>query len=306
MKNKRKVLVLGATGLLGHHCFKKFNQENYQCLGTYNTNKVAINNYVHFDASADKEELKKLLESYKPDVVVNTIAYVTVDGCEENPKLAESLNATFVKDLVETLKKAGLGNTHLIQISSDSVYGNKDGIIPWKEDDQKKPLSVYASTKLEGEEYAKFHLGPVSILRTAFYGINPYSEKSLLYWVIDNARKGTPMDGWENIYFCPVSASKLADVIEYLVEKKVSGIFNVGSTDMCNKYDFVFEICNSLNLNVKVNKARQTNGPQKQIRPNDTSLDCTKLKSVLPWETKWKEDLNTYLKSLLPLKTEES
>ncbi len=297
-KNKKKVLVLGATGLLGHHCFQLFKKNFQNCIGTYNTTSNNQPDYLQFDATSDIHVLDKVLSTYQPDLIVNTIAYVTVDGCEKKPDLAYKLNAQFVKELVEALKRNGLSNRHLIQISSDSVYGNKDSIRPWREEDATEPLSIYAKTKLQGEHFAETHEGPVSILRTAFYGINVYSDKSLLSWIISNARKGVPMNGWENIYFCPVSAETLSSIISQIFQLSATGIFNVGSTDMCNKYDFVFEVCNSLNLNAKVNRFKKDQEDIKNIRPNDTTLDSSKLASIIDWHTKWKEDLNVYLNNI--------
>mgnify|MGYP000161413608 CR=1 FL=1 len=47
------------------------------------------------------------------------------------------------------------------------------------------PSEVYAKTKAQSELEAAKHEGPFSIIRTAFYGINPFSKKSLLWWIVN-------------------------------------------------------------------------------------------------------------------------
>jgi dTDP-4-dehydrorhamnose reductase len=113
------------------------------------------------------------------------------------------------------MRKWGLDKSHLIHISTDSVYGNNGNkleMMPWKETDQLNPLSVYAQSKLDGERELEINQGPYIILRTAFYGINSYSTKSLLWWIIDNARNSRTMEGWENIFFSPISAWSLVRI----------------------------------------------------------------------------------------------
>lgn len=302
MENKSantNILILGASGLLGYHCFEELSKKGYNLLGTYHSIPVISKNLVKLDAS-DVASLKKIIKDFKPAFIINTIAFVTVDGCEIHPEKADYLNNKFVSHIVDTLKESKLDNCEIIQISSDSVYGSRDlgkKDLPWIETDETKPLSVYAQTKLAGE-FAALEWKKSLILRCAFYGINPYSSKSLLWWIIENAMKGNALEGWENIYFSPISASELSKTITTLIEKKVTGLYNVGSNDICNKYDFVSLVCQSLELPVKIDKIYKIH--DKAIRPNYSVLDSNKLAGVLNWNLEWRNDLNDYLKNMPP------
>jgi len=300
--NKETVLILGGSGLLGYHCSKVFSS-TYNVVSCWSTRATDDECSEQIDVLKNDGRIYTLLEKYKPQVIINTIGYVTVDGCETNPEVAKSLNSTFVNTLVDAMTKSSLINTHLIQISTDSVYGNNKtnlNIKPWQESDSLSPLSIYAKTKLDGENEAKKHVGPYSILRTAFYGINPYSTKSLLWWIINNARNGNPMDGWENIFFSPVSARTLAETIKNMVENKIVGVYNIGSIDACNKYDFVDAVCSNLNIPVELNRVTVEKTSCETIRPNYSVLDCAKLQDALSWEVEWRNDLQNYLKALPP------
>tara|TARA_B110000116_G_scaffold247480_1_gene239882 strand:- start:109 stop:1035 length:927 start_codon:yes stop_codon:yes gene_type:complete len=298
---KKVVLVFGGSGLLGVHC-EYILKHNYEVIFTYNSNPILINNSVAFNALEKTVEIDRMLGKYRPDIIINALALVTVDGCESNPDLAKRLNVDFVKDLVISMKKNSLNDTHLIQISTDSVYGQQKSseIRPWVETDPLKPLSVYARTKLKGEIEANRHSGSVSILRTAFYGINPYARKGLLWWIIGNARNNKQIDGWENIYFSPISATRLVKIIQMMIEKSVSGIYNIASVDSCNKFDFVESVCKNIGHPIKINRVSSNFIGTPMIRPEYSVIDTQKLSTIIPWELYWRNDLNAYLRDSLP------
>ena len=212
------------------------------------------------------------------------------------------MNVDFVRDLVITMKKYDLNKSHLIQISSDSVYGENEKVrkTPWSEDDQVNPMSIYALTKLKSEDEAAKHLGNTLILRTAFYGINPFSKKSLLSWILDNAVNSHEMDGWKNVYFSPVSTIQLVEVINALVKKTETGIFNVGSIDACNKFDFIDAVCENSGYSPKINRVKSNLSRDQKIRPEFSVLNSDKLSSVIHWNSTWRSGLDEYLKIRKP------
>ena len=135
-KAKRRVLLLGGSGLLGFHCIERMKSE-FEVFPTYNQTLLDSANAVNFSVDEDDSALLRILNEIRPDVVINTIAMVTVDGCEIQPDMAKNLNALFVGRLVNLMSISGLKDSHLIQISSDSVYGQSFNHphIPWKEKD---------------------------------------------------------------------------------------------------------------------------------------------------------------------------
>jgi len=299
LENRPTVLVLGASGLLGYHCVQAF-QRKYRIIQTYHTHPIADNHSVRLDLSQSNKQIRTILRQYRPDIIINTVAYVTVDGCEKDPEIAKRLNVDLVRELVDCMSDLHLQDCHFIQISSDSVYGKKaDGITSkWRESDHANPLSVYAASKLDSEKEAFRHVGKSSVLRTAFYGINPHSEKSLLWWIINNARNGVVMDGWENVFFSPVSARTLSNVIYDMVEAGIQGLFNVGSVDSCSKYSFVDAVCQELEIDSGVNKITCNHRGSEVIRPEYSVLDSSKLAGVLNWDCEWRKDLADYMSTL--------
>ncbi|MDH5523672.1 MAG: SDR family oxidoreductase [Desulfobulbaceae bacterium] len=290
------ILVLGGSGLLGYHCHANLVND-FRVVTTYHTHPIPYTNSVHLNVQDGMSSLVRILNKYRPKAVINTIALVTVDGCETNSELAYQLNVRFVQNLVEAMKEVGMRDSQLVQISSDSVYGQRTTKenSPWSEDDLVNPLSIYAKTKFEGELQALKHNGPVSILRTAFYGINPFSEKSLLWWIINNAKHGNTINGWENVYFSPVSAHSLVRVIGQMIRRRFSGVLNVGSTDACNKYDFVDAVCEELQLTANINRVTKPVQGEDIIRPEYSVLNSERLANLVSWDVEWRDDLREYL-----------
>lgn len=296
MKSKETILILGGSGMLGHHCYLRLKKD-FNVIQTYNSNFLDIVNSEFFSLE-QVSKLESILLRHRPKAIINTIALVTVDGCELDPDMAETMNSKFVSYLVDMMQKTSLSDSHLLQISSAGVYGIRElATNPWVETDDAKPISVYASTKLNGELNAMKHTGPLTILRTDFYGINPHSEKSLLWWIIKQATTGKVMDGWENIHFSPVSAFKLADIITQMIQEKIQGVYNVGCKNASNKYDFARTVCELINIKGKVFKTQLVQN-RDMIRPDYTVVNSTKLNAFIDMNFTWEEDLSCYMKNL--------
>ena len=95
----------------------------------------------------DTKALTSCIVDENINAVINCAGYTAVDKAEENPKIAEQVNAKGVLNLVDTLKKV---DGKLIHISTDYVFdGNHSQ--PYKEPDPVSPIGVYGQTKRAGE-----------------------------------------------------------------------------------------------------------------------------------------------------------
>ena len=163
------------------------------------------------------------------------------------------------------------------------------------EEDILSPLSNYAKSKLEGENTTKKYVGPYLILRTDFYGINLFKKKrTLLSWIITNAKYKEELIGWQNIFFSPISAYKLCETLDKLLTKKITGIFNIGSNQGCNKFEFV-ENMRIFGFKAKFVKKKNITST---IRPYYSILSTEKIQRVINFKCNWKNDLKQYLKSI--------
>ena len=130
------VLVTGAAGQLGS-AFVTDLSDAYEVVGeTRQTLDVT-------DHAAVMQRVRNL----SPAVIVNCTAYNSVDGAEDDPVTALSVNAFAVRSLARAACESG---ALLVHYSTDFVFSG-DTDRPYTEDDRPAPQSVYAQSKLVGE-----------------------------------------------------------------------------------------------------------------------------------------------------------
>lgn len=134
-------------------------------------NKVFSDTFIALDRSqldlSRADEIRRVIQAVKPDLIINPAAYTAVDKAEDEPELAYAINATAPQILAEEAAKIG---ARLIHFSTDYVYNGKKSN-PYLEDDITEPLSVYGKSKLAGEDKIRAVGLPHLIFRTSWvYG----------------------------------------------------------------------------------------------------------------------------------------
>jgi len=94
------------------------------------------------------ESLISLISRMHPQIIVNATAYTAVDQAEDEPEIAEAINANAPGKLAELAKEY---QAALIHYSTDYVFDGSRGS-PYLESDPPNPLGTYGSSKLGGEK----------------------------------------------------------------------------------------------------------------------------------------------------------
>lgn len=132
-----KILLTGASGQVGYEL-----ERSLQGLG-----EVVAVDRAHMDLS-DLAQVRDVIRTVKPQLIVNPAAYTAVDKAESEPALARTINAHAPEVMAQEAKALGAA---LVHYSTDYVFnGTKQG--PWIETDAVGPLNIYGQTKLEGEQ----------------------------------------------------------------------------------------------------------------------------------------------------------
>lgn len=284
-----KVLVTGAAGQLGNALRSMAPDFIYTDITGDGNLRLDIT-----DAAA----VNAFLADYSIDTVINCAAYTDVEAAEDNPALAELINAGAVAILADAVKaRGGL----LVHVSTDYVFGGDTYSAPITEDCKPNPTGVYGLTKLHGEEAILESGVRYLIFRTAWL-YSPWCRnfvKTMLRLTSErpairvvNDQTGTP-----------TYAPDLAAVILAALEAGCEGIFNYTDEGQCTWYEFAVEIARLAgNTGCEISPCLSSEYPSKVCRPFFSVLDKTLVKETLEisipqWQDSLKECLVSISKS---------
>jgi dTDP-4-dehydrorhamnose reductase len=228
-----RILVTGASGLLGLNFCLTFT-DVHQITGVTNSKRLkdAPFQTVTSDLSSPGS-IKRLISDHLPQLVIHCAAMANVDACEKQPDQAMRINAGIPGELAAVCRKK---NIKLVYISTDAVFDGLRG--DYSEDDEPHPLSVYAASKLAGEEAVRKNHPQALIARVNFYGFSISGSRSLAEFFLDRLSSGQPINGFVDVMFCPLYVLDLAEVLMQMVNKDLSGLYHVVSPENLSKYSF--------------------------------------------------------------------
>lgn len=242
--NKKKILILGATGIAGHVIFTYLDGLNkYEIITACHTGSIGNISYI-LDIY-DAEKLKKIISDEKPDIVINCIG-ILVKESKNNPANAIYVNAYFPHLLTKLLKEV-LAESKVIHISTDCVFSGLKG--NYKDDDIKDALDTYGMTKNLGELINDRDL----TLRTSIIGPELKANgEGLMHWVFSQKSVGQ-LNGFKKSIWGGITTLELAKVIDKAIDADMSGLYQISNNLAISKYDLISLIVKEFNLLIKVN-----------------------------------------------------
>lgn len=281
MSYKKNLLIFGSNGMLGQRLvYLAKHQGKYEILGT-SYEKENFNDgieYIQGDIT-NKEFIRDIIKTNKPDVIVNTAAYTNVDKAEEEKDLCWRVNALAVENIAKYCKI--FENIHFIHISTDYVFDGKNG--PYKETDRVNPLGYYGKSKLAGENAIIIADIPYTILRTnVLYGPAKKGRPDFVKWVIEQLRNGNQIRIVDDQINNPTYLDDLALAALKSADMQKYGLFHIGGNELLNRYEFTLKIADFFELDKKLIipiKTSELN--QKAKRPLKSGLVIDKAKQEL-------------------------
>lgn len=243
---KKRVLLIGANGMLGLRIVKFLSvKQNIQLLCCSVEEQPFFENadYISCDISK-RDEIKKVIFDFYPDVIINAAAYTNVDKSESERELAWTINVKGVEYLAES---ARIIDAHLIHISSDYIFDGKSG--PYNENEKPNPLGYYGRTKLASENALRISGSINTIIRTnVLYGIASKSRHDFVRWVVQSLRENKKIKIVIDQINNPTFIDDLVQAINKIIDFNKTGIFNIGGKVFLSRYDFTLMIANFFNL----------------------------------------------------------
>ena len=217
------ILIVGGAGYVGggivDNLKNKHNVTVYDSL-IYEESYRKDVNFIY----GDIREQDKLLPLFDQNDAVIWLAALVGDGaCSINPDLTFEINSESVKFLAQNFKK------RIIFLSTCSVYGAQDGLLD--EESSINPLSEYASSKIQAEEYLKdtnsviFRLGTLFGISDEFSRIRLDLVVNILVTKALTDEKLTVFGGeqWRPL----LHVNDVANAIENVLEKDIKGVYNL-------------------------------------------------------------------------------
>lgn len=282
-----KILLFGGSGQLGFELKKRAADLNFSLVSPV-TKEVDITEAV---------QVRNLVDSLRPDLVINSAAYTAVDKAEEESEAAFAVNAKGAQFVAEACARA---DCRLIHISTDYVFDGLTGR-PLSEEDPVNPVSVYGRSKLQGEEAIRSILGDRAlVVRTqALYG---QKGVNFVYTMLKLFEEREELKIVDDQFISPTWAGWLAEAVLDLARLPASGTLHASCSGVVSWYDFAVAIQTMSSgrfANKKVARLERTTAKELSRpaqRPVFSAFDVTKITAVLQRSPlSWEDALRQFL-----------
>jgi dTDP-4-dehydrorhamnose reductase len=278
------IALLGANGQLG--------TDLHRALHSHKIAPLTINDV---DVT-DHARARAVLMDLRPEVVINTTAFLRVDDCEAQPETAYALNAVSVLNLIRIANDL---NAVFVHFSTDYVFDG-EARQPYTEESQPLPLSVYANSKLAGELLVRAYAKKYFLVRTSgLYGKAGSLGKggNFIETMLAKANRGEPIRVVNDQVLTPTYTVDLAAQMARLLSTKHYGLFHISSEGSCSWFEFARAIFDLAKIDADLSPITSDLYKTPAVRPRYSVLENARLKALgLNQMRHWRDTLAAYLK----------
>lgn len=272
-----KVMILGASGLLGKALMREWTGDDVVGLGSLDVD------------IRDAEKVRELVEKASPDWIVLSAAYTNVDDCESHPDLAFAVNRDGAVNVAKAAKRS---SAKLLFISSDYVFDGKK-TSPYETGDARNPQSIYGRSKAEAEVRLLEILPDCCIARASW--LFGKGGKCFPDTIITLAASRPALDVVDDQRGCPTYTVDLARAIVGLCHKQARGIVHTTNAGECSWFEFAREIVKGAGLATEVRPVRSQQMARPAPRPAYSVLSSSSLQQYGVSLPNWQDALLRYL-----------
>lgn len=222
-----RVLVLGATGMLGNVMFRVLSENNnMEVFGSVRTKKYdkffsksILSKLIECRDVTNTKNLLKIFENIKPDIVINCISL-----SKKNLKVSDPLSIIPIYALLphQLSKLCKIYDSRLIHISTDGIFSGSKG--DYEEKDPPDVQDLYGISKFIGEVKSSHNIS----IRTSIIGHELKEKKGFLEWFLSQNKS---CQCFEGAIFSGFPTVVLSEIIRDVIIPRpdLSGILNVSS-----------------------------------------------------------------------------
>jgi len=249
-KKKLTILVIGASGMLGHMLVRVLSP-HHQVIGTtsskYDSKSplahiLSEKNWIGHVDVRNLPTVEQAINAKKPDVIINCVGLIKQKMNSEENVSAISINSLFPHQLAEICR---ISHIRLFHFSTDCVFQGTPGLKHVT--DSPNATDLYGLSKLLGEVTN----WPCITLRTSIVGRQLTGIESLIEWAISQRDK--TVNGYKNAIYSGITTKQLSQTVKNLIENfpDLSGIYQVASSPI-SKFDLLSKLNTLLELNLNV------------------------------------------------------
>lgn len=272
------IVGTGLSGLIGSKLVSDY-------ANTYNFSNLDISSPSQPVDITNPDQVRTALEQSDAEFVVHLAAFTDVnaafaqEGDKNGP--AYKVNVTGTENIVSACEAF---NKHIIHVSTAFVFdGMKE--TPYTEADTPHPIEWYGQTKADAEQAVMSSGANWTVLRIDFpFRSDPFPKPDIARKTVANMHRGLPL--FNNHYFGPTFIDDFVKVIDWVIRSGTTGLFHASSGERWNDYEFGMALNKALSLGLDVKAGDLNAYLQTTQRPyqRNTSLDCSKLTSVIDFE----------------------
>ena len=261
-----KVLILGATGMLGDAVTKVFSEFTGQVICTSRVQLTGFDYTIEnrvFDAETD--DLERVAgDLMAGDYIVNCIGIIKTEIDESSPASrdrARRINSEFPAKIAAFAASRGV---KVIQIATDCVFSGKDG--QYSETSEHDPADVYGKTKSLGEIVS----ASMMHLRVSIIGPEKRGFTSLYDWVARQPQD-SKITGYTNHFWNGIPAKHFGRLAKTIIENNLfeAGVHHVLPADEVTKAELVRLIAeHSGRSDISISEAPAAQGIDRTLSTN--------------------------------------
>ncbi len=276
----RKVLVVGASGLLGQYMMSTGRDMGLHMTGTYNDTVLADDKEMVRMDMTDRDSVARIFQERRPDLVMLCAAMTNVDRCEREPDKAYAVNMEGTLNVAMECRSA---DARMAYVSTDYVFnGLKKG--RYHEFENPDPLGVYARSKLQGEQVTMDASEDNLVCRVSvIYGWNRSSGKdNFVTWIIRSLRKGEAIRLYRDQWVSPTYAPAAARDIMELAIKGARGLYHTSGPDCLSRHEIGLMVAEAFDLDPRtISPVDTADMPLMAARPARSCLSVEKAEAEL-------------------------